>query len=33
MKILEKAILKNGVHIQLEDWRENNTPNFPTCMV
>ena len=29
MKILEKAILKNGVHIQLEDWRENNTPKFP----
>ena len=29
MKILEKAILKNGVHIQLEDWRENNTPKVP----
>lgn len=29
MKVLERAILKNGVEIQLEDWRENNTEKYP----
>ena len=29
MKILEKATLKNGVKIQIEDWSEHNTPDYP----
>ncbi len=30
MKVLEKAILENGVHVQLEDWRDKNTAEYPT---
>ena len=29
MKILEKATLKDGTQIQLEDWREHNTEKYP----
>lgn len=29
MKVLEKAILKDGTPIQLEDWSEHNTTEFP----
>lgn len=28
-KILNQAILPDGTHIQLEDWSENNTLEFP----
>lgn len=30
MKVLEKAILKNGVQVQLEDWSDKNTVEYPT---
>lgn len=30
MQILEKAIMSNGTHIQLEDWSEHNTEDYPT---
>lgn len=29
MKILEKAIIPNGIEIQLEDWSEHNTEEYP----
>lgn len=29
MKVVERYILSNGEHAQLEDWRENNTEQFP----
>lgn len=29
MKIIRKDTMKNGTVIQLEDWREDNTPEFP----
>lgn len=29
MKIIDKAIMKNGTKIQLEDWTEHNTTEFP----
>lgn len=29
MKVLEKAILKNGVQVQLEDWQNKNTAEYP----
>lgn len=29
MKVLEKAIMPNGTEIQLEDWSENNTKEYP----
>lgn len=29
MKILEKAITPDGIEIQLEDWREHNTKDYP----
>ena len=28
-KIIDKAVLPNGTKIQLEDWHENNTTNYP----
>lgn len=28
MKVLEKAIMPNGVEIQLEDWREHNAGTY-----
>ena len=30
MQILEKFVMPNGVHIQLEDWSEDNTEAYPT---
>lgn len=29
MKILERSKNPDGIRIQLEDWREHNTPEFP----
>lgn len=29
MKIIERATMPNGTEIQLEDWSENNTEQFP----
>ena len=29
MKVLERATMPNGVKIQLEDWSEDNTQEFP----
>jgi VCBS repeat-containing protein len=29
MKVLERSKLPDGTDIQLEDWHENNTPEFP----
>lgn len=29
MKILERAIMPNGTEIQLEDWSEHNTAEYP----
>lgn len=29
MKILEKAIMQNGTEIQLEDWSDKNTKEYP----
>lgn len=29
MKILEKGTMPNGTEIQLEDWSEHNTPEYP----
>lgn len=29
MKVLEKFIMPHGVQVQLEDWHENNTPEYP----
>lgn len=29
MKVLEKATMPNGTEIQLEDWSEKNTEEFP----
>ena len=29
MKVLEKTAMSNGTEIQLEDWRENNTKEYP----
>lgn len=31
MKVIEKAETPDGIKIQLEDWREHNTPDFPDC--
>lgn len=28
-KIIDKAVLSDGTKIQLEDWHENNTTNYP----
>lgn len=28
-KIVEKAVMPNGTEIQLEDWRESNTEEYP----
>lgn len=30
MQILEKAVMRDGTHIQLEDWSEHNTIEYPT---
>lgn len=29
MKVIEQAVMPNGTEIQLEDWRENNTREYP----
>ena len=29
MKVIERATMPDGTEIQLEDWRENNTPEYP----
>lgn len=29
MKIIEKTTMPNGTKIQLEDWTEDNTPEYP----
>lgn len=29
MKVLEKAIMPNGIEIQLEDWSEHNSEDYP----
>lgn len=29
MKVLEKFTMPNGVQVQLEDWHEHNTPEYP----
>lgn len=29
MKILEKAVMPNGTEIQLEDWKDDNTSDYP----
>lgn len=29
MKVIEKAVMSNGIKIKLEDWSENNTKEFP----
>lgn len=29
MKIIECAVMPNGIEIQLEDWSDKNTPEFP----
>ena len=29
MKVLERAIMSNETKIQLEDWSDNNTPEYP----
>lgn len=29
MKVIERAVMKNGTEIQLEDWKENNTKEYP----
>ena len=30
MKVVDKAVMADGTKIQLEDWHENNTSDFPT---
>lgn len=29
MEVIERATMPNGIEIQLENWRENNTPEYP----
>ena len=29
MNVVERAVMPNGTEIQLEDWRENNTKEYP----
>lgn len=29
MKVLESAVMPNGTEIQLEDWSDKNTPEYP----
>lgn len=29
MKVIERAVMLNGMEIQLEDWSENNTKEYP----
>ena len=29
MNVVERAVIPNGTEIQLEDWRENNTKEYP----
>lgn len=29
MKVVERAVMPNGTEIQLEDWTEHNTEDFP----
>lgn len=29
MKVIERAVMTDGTNIQLEDWREHNTEEFP----
>lgn len=29
MKVIERAVMPNGIEIQLEDWSENNTKKYP----
>ena len=29
MKVIERAVMPNGTEIQLEDWKENNTKEYP----
>lgn len=29
MKVLEKFTMPNGVQVQLEDWHDKNTPEYP----
>lgn len=29
MKVLEKALTPDGIEIQLEDWSEHNTAEYP----
>ena len=29
MKIIERAVMPNGTEIQLEDWSDKNTPEYP----
>lgn len=29
MKIIRKDVMRNGTKIQLEDWTDHNTPDFP----
>jgi len=29
MKVIERAVMPNGIEIQLEDWRDKNTKEYP----
>lgn len=29
MKVIERVTMSNGTEIQLEDWRESNTKEYP----